>query len=156
MLEIKFIRKNLSEVQIALSNRGAAADLDTFETADKNRRVLLTEIEELRHQRNVASDQIAVIKKAGKNADPQMAEMRRVADKIKNLEASLADSEKQIQQITMSIPNMPHPSVPIGKNESDNKVIKQIGTPPSFEFEPLPTGPSELILRFWISKGPPK
>ena len=138
MLEIKFIRKNLSEVQMALSNRGAAADLDTFETADKNCRVLLTEIEELRHQRNVASDQIAVMKKAGKNADPQMAEMRRVAAKIKELEVSLTDSEKQIQQITMSIPNMPHASVPIGKNESDNRVIKQIGTPPSFGFDPLP------------------
>ncbi|MBW1866639.1 MAG: serine--tRNA ligase [Deltaproteobacteria bacterium] len=138
MLEIKFIRKHLSEVRTALSNRGAEADLDTFKTTDKKRRIILTEIEDLRHRRNVVSDQIAALKKAGKNADNLMTEMRGVAAEIKELEVSLTDSEKKINQITMSLPNIPHPSVPIGKDESENPVIKQIGTPPVFEFEVLP------------------
>ena len=138
MLEIKFIRKNLPEVQTALSNRGAEADLDTFKTADKKRRGVLMEIEELRRRRNVVSDQIAGMKKVGENADDLMTKMRGVAGRIKELEVSLADSENQINQITMGLPNIPHPSVPIGKNESDNPVIKQIGTPPVFEFEPQP------------------
>ena len=138
MLEIKFIRKNLSEVQTALSNRGAEADLDTFINTDKNRRTILIKIEELRHQRNVVSDQIAAMKKSGENADDLMTEMRSVATEIKMLEVSLADSEKQINQIIMGLPNIPHPSVPIGKDESENPVVKQIGKPPVFELEPLP------------------
>lgn len=138
MLEIKFIRKNLSEVRTALSNRGADADLDTFKIVDKKRRTILTEIEELRHQRNVVSDRIATMKKTGENADSLMTEMRSVAARIKKLEVSLTDSEKQIKQIIMSIPNIPHASVPVGRDESENPVIKHVGTPPVFEFEPLP------------------
>ncbi len=138
MLEIKFIRKHLSEVRTALSNRGAEADLDTFKTVDKKRRIILTKIEDLRHRRNVVSEQIAALKKTGNNADNLMTEMRGVATEIKELEISLTDSEKKINRITMGLPNIPHPSVPIGKDESENPVIKQIGTPPVFEFEVLP------------------
>ncbi|MEE8431036.1 MAG: serine--tRNA ligase [Candidatus Desulfatibia sp.] len=137
MLEIKFIRQKLAEVEKALSARGATADLDSFKKCDDRRRNVLAEIEELRHRRNVVSDQIAELKKKGDNAGSLVAEMREVGSKIKTLDKSLSENEAKINKILMELPNIPHSSVPIGKDESENPVVRTVGTPPEFDFDPL-------------------
>ena len=136
MLEIKFVRDHLTEVKKALSNRGGTADFDIFETCDAKRRSILSEIEKLRHRRNVVSDEIAHMKKAGGNADETIAEMRQVSNRIKELDKPLAAVVTQIDEFLMGLPNIPHVSVPVGKDESDNPEEKQVGERPAFDFEP--------------------
>jgi seryl-tRNA synthetase len=138
MLEIKFVRQNLETVQKALAARGQSADLDAFKTCDDERRAILQELEAFRHQRNVVSDQIAEMKKAGDNADSVVAKMREVSSKIKALDKALAGTQETLEAILLGMPNIPHASVPVGKDESDNPVIKTVGDPPVFDFEPKP------------------
>ena len=138
MLEIKFVRQNLETVQKALETRGQSANLDAFKTCDDERRAILQELETLRHQRNVVSDQIAEMKKAGDNADSVVAKMREVSSKIKALDKALAGTQETLETILLGMPNIPHSSVPVGKDETDNPVIKTVGDPPVFDFEPKP------------------
>jgi seryl-tRNA synthetase len=138
MLEIKFVRQNLESVQKALRNRGASADWQTFIDADNQRKRALGEIEELRHRRNVVSEEIAALKKAGQDAQTMVTQMREVGERVKELEKELAVHEERLQAILMGIPNVPHPSVPVGKDENDNPVVKTHGDPPRFDFEPQP------------------
>jgi seryl-tRNA synthetase len=136
MLEIKLVRENLSAVRNALDNRGATVDMGAFEGCDTRRRELLVEIEKLRHRRNVVSDRIAQMKKAGEDADPLVVEMRDVANAIKEMEKDLADVELTLADILMEIPNLPHSSVPVGRDSQDNPVLRREGDPPAFDFEP--------------------
>lgn len=138
MLEIKYIRQNLPEARDALKRRGNAPDLDLFEQTDDERRKILSEIEQLRHRRNVVSDEIAQMKKRGENADGFVSEMREVSARIKVLEQVLTESEEKINSILIRLPNIPHESVPFGKDENDNPEIRKWGIPRTFEFEPQP------------------
>lgn len=138
MLEIKYMRQNLSAVKNALEKRGETADLSDFEHADAERRRILNELEQLRHRRNVVSDEIAAMKKSGENADDMIAEMREAGSRIKELEKQLADFEEQISGIMFSIPNVPHPSVPEGRDDSENTLVRKSGVVPEFDFEPQP------------------
>ncbi len=136
MLEIKFVRQNLSKVQKALSTRGETADFETFKDCDARRRTVLLEIEELRHRRNVVSEQIAGMKKEGKDANILVVEMRDVSARIKALDKSLSENEETINNILIRIPNIPHASVPAGKDDSENPIVRQIGKRTEFEFVP--------------------
>jgi seryl-tRNA synthetase len=138
MLEIKFVRQNLSIVQKALSDRGKSIDLEMLSQCDIQRKEVLLELEQLRSQRNSVSDRIAAMKKSGENVDTPVLEMREVSLRIKDLEKKLTDSEQRVQEMIMEIPNIPHASVPVGKDSDDNALYKTWGTPRSFEFEPLP------------------
>ena len=138
MLEIKYIRQNLSVVEMALANRSVTVDLDTFQANDDRRRKILLEIEALRHQRNVTSKRVAELKKTGDDSAHLVSEMRDVGDKIKRLNMELAECEKTLQQILMGIPNIPHDTVPIGHTSDDNPVVKQVGHIPQFDFQPQP------------------
>jgi seryl-tRNA synthetase len=99
MLDIKLIRQNLSEVEKALSTRGEAIDLESFKDFDAQRRLFLIEVEELRHRRNVVSDQIADLKHKGEDAASIVAEMREVSARIKHLERSLSEIEEELNAI---------------------------------------------------------
>ena len=136
MLEIKFVRQNLESVEKALQTRGQSVNLDAFKKCDDERRAILQELEALRHQRNVVSDQIAEMKKAGENADSVVAEMREVSSKIKSLDKALTEILETFDKIMLGLPNIPHASVPIGKDETDNPVVKTVGDLPDFDFEP--------------------
>jgi seryl-tRNA synthetase len=138
MLEIKFIRQNSEIVKNALRARGKAADLDTFRTCDDQRRTILQELEALRHQRNMVSDQIAEMKKSGEDAETLVNQMREVSSRIKELDNAFSQSEEMLEKILLGLPNMPHCSVPVGKDESENPVIKTVGQPPEFAFDPKP------------------
>jgi seryl-tRNA synthetase len=136
MLEIKFVRQNLESVEKALAARGHSTDLGAFKTCDEKRRAILLELEDLRHQRNVVSDQIAEMKKAGENADDVVAQMRDVSSKIKTLDKSLAETQETLEQMLLGMPNIPHASVPLGKDETDNPVVQVVGEPSEYDFEP--------------------
>jgi seryl-tRNA synthetase len=138
MLEIKFVRQNLQQIEKSLENRGETADLESFKHCDTQRKSLLLEIEDLRHRRNVVSEQIAAMKRNKEDTDDLVAEMRQVADRIKELDQDLSKNEDQINHILFRIPNLPHPSVPIGKDSSENPVINKVGDVPNFDFEPQP------------------
>ncbi len=138
MLEIKFVRQNMSIVQKALLDRGKTADLETLSQCDAMRKTVLLELEDLRCQRNTVSEQIAVMKKAGENAEPRVVEMRDVSLRIKSLEKKLADSEEKLMEIILGIPNIPHTTVPVGKDSADNTLYKTSGVPRNFDFEPRP------------------
>ncbi len=138
MLEIKFIRKNLSVVQQALAARQSNLDLENFISWDEKRRRILGELESLRHERNVISDQIARMKREGQSAEEQMQASRVVGKQIKELEKELDEVKLFFDKLKMELPNIPHPTVPVGQDEDDNKVLKTVGEPPVFDFEPKP------------------
>ncbi len=136
MLEIKFVRQNLSMVQESLSLRRQQASLDAFMTHEEERRLTLTQIETLRHRRNKVSETIAAMKKSGQEPLELVEEMRGVSAKIKELEKALSENEETLFGILLSIPNIPHPSVPAGKDSNDNPVRKEVGEVPRFPFQP--------------------
>ena len=135
MLEIKFVRQNLSDVDQALKARHSELDISAFQKADDLRRGVLAELEELRHQRNRVSDQIADLKKDGEDAKVLVEQMRAVSAKIKMLEQELAAHQEMLDKILFEIPNIPHASVPLGKDAADNELVKQVGTQPHFEYD---------------------
>jgi len=136
MLEIKFIRQNLTDVKQAMVNRGDRIDLDALIDTDDHRKKILLEIEALRHKRNVVSDQIAAMKKDGETAEATMAEMREVSSQIKGLDRTLSENEAVMQTILLQIPNIPHGSVPIGRDENDNPVLRTVGHLADMNFKP--------------------
>jgi seryl-tRNA synthetase len=138
MLEIKYLRQNLSAVQEAFKARGHQADLDAFQKWDEERRAILQEIELLRHERNVVSDRIAEMKKAGEEAEAMVVEMRAVSSKIKELDKKLSANQETMDAFLLALPNIPHASVPVGKDETDNPEVRTVGEVPKFEFEPQP------------------
>jgi len=138
MLDIKFVRQYFKRIEKSLKDRGESADLESFLRYDNNRKSLLLEIEDLRHRRNTVTEQIAAMKRNNENTDDLVAEMRRVGDRIKVLDQDLSENEEKINHILFRIPNLPHHSVPIGKDSSENPVIKKVGDVPEFDFEPQP------------------
>jgi seryl-tRNA synthetase len=138
MLEIKFVRQNLKQIEKSLESRGETADLESFKHFDTLRKSLLLEIEDLRHRRNVVTEQIAAMKKNGEDAEDLVTEMRKVGGRIKTLKRHLTENEEKINQILFGLPNLPHASVPIGRDSSENPLLKKTGTPPDFDFEPMP------------------
>jgi seryl-tRNA synthetase len=138
MLEIKLVRENLEVVKTAMQNRGTAFDWEAFQALDARRKTILFELEELRRQRNSVSDQVARMKRDGENTDTIIAKMRDVSATIKNLEKDLGEGESAIGEMIMAMPNIPHESVPVGKCEADNPLVKTVGDPTAFSFAPLP------------------
>lgn len=138
MLEIKILRQDLLRVKKALQDRNEPINLDGFLQLDQKRQNLLQEIETLRCRRNSVSETIAKMKKNGEDTADLMAETRTVSNKIKDYEKSMAELDVELDGIVMHIPNIPHESVPVGKNETDNVILRQVGEPTQFSFEPQP------------------
>lgn len=138
MLEIKFIRDNPEKVEKALQDRNNPFDLKEFLQKDARRRALIQEIEDLRNQRNTVSETIGRLKKAKQDASELMESMKAVNSRIKEIEAELTGLEQEVLDGLLSIPNIPHETVPVGKDDTENQVVKLWGDRPSFDFEPLP------------------
>lgn len=136
MLDIKFVRENIDAVKTMLSNRHNKLSLDGFVDLEKKRREVLAETETLKAQRNTVSKQIGAMKKSGENADAMVAEMQVVGEKIAKLDAELKEIDGQLQDIMLSIPNMPKEDVPYGVDDSDNPEVRKHGEPTKFDFEP--------------------
>ncbi len=136
MLDIKLLRNNFEEVEKALANRNEEFDLSQFKTLDDNRRNLLSEVEVLKAEQNKVSKMIPQMKKAGEDTTAVMAEMKELAAKIKDLDAKVAEADKAINAYMLTIPNIPNPTVPLGKTDADNVEIRRFSEPTKFDFEP--------------------
>ena len=136
MLDIKFIRENIDLVRAKLGERGDAVDLDRFVAMDRKRRDILQEVEGLRSERNSVSKEIGARKKSGRDASEIIARMGTVSTRIKELDDSLKETEAQLAELTMTIPNVPHESVVRGTGSDDNPVVREWGEKPRFDFEP--------------------
>ena len=136
MLDVKMVRSNPDEVRKALQRRGdPTSSLDEFLAVEERRRRLLTEVESRRAERKRASDEIATVKKAGGDADEAIAAMRALGDQIKEHEAALAETEERLGVMLLELPNLVLPDVPDG-GEDDSVVLRKVGTPREFDFEP--------------------
>ena len=138
MLDLKFVRNHPEKVREMLRNRGNDLALDAFEALDQKRREGLQVIEDLRHRRNTVSDDIAAMKRRGEDASTLIREMKALASEIKEREKGLPSVVERLNEILMVIPNIPHDSVPIGKDSADNPVLRTWGAIPRMAFEPLP------------------
>lgn len=136
MLDMKFVRENPELVMDAMRKRNANVNLDEFLELEKKRRELTLQVEALKSQRNAASQEIGKMKKAGKNADAQMAEVRALGDKIAEDDKELKDIEARLKEILMTIPNMPAADTPVGSSDADNPVVRTWREPAKFAFEP--------------------
>jgi seryl-tRNA synthetase len=139
MLDVKLLRANFAEVKEKLQHRGEdLTDFGKFEELDVRRRELIVDSEALKSKRNEVSQQVAFLKREKKDADHLIAEMREVGDKIKGLDDELRAVEETLEQLLLSIPNIPHESVPVGDTEDENIEIRKWGNIPEFSFEPKP------------------
>jgi seryl-tRNA synthetase len=142
MLDLRFIRDNVEQAKTALARRGITIDLSEFLALDAKRRDAQQEIEPLRRTRNEVSEEIGRHKKTGQPAEDKVAEMRAVGDRITALENSAREAEEAQRSLLLTIPNLPHATVPDGKDENDNVELRrwspQGKEPPKFSFEPKP------------------
>lgn len=137
MLDLKFVRDNLSVVEQALKNRNASVDLSEFIALEKKRRELLVEVEGLKGRRNTVSQEVSRLKKEKQDAEALIVEMRGVGDRISALDAEIKTIEGKLSSVLMYIPNVPHASVPVGADEESNPEIRRWGEPRKFDKEPL-------------------
>ncbi len=162
MLDIKFIRENPEVVKEEMKKRNMKIDLDSFLDLDKKKREIQQEVEDLRKKQNEANKLIS------QNKDEKIiAEMKEIKNKLSKLDPELKDLEKQIKDVLLQFPNITHKSVPVGKNEDDNVVIKKWGEKPEFDFQPKEHFEIESVkdlidaergakvsgARFWYLKG---
>src|SRR5207244_1164483 len=131
-------REHLDVFADMAKKRSMTLDLDGFRALDKERRELITTNERRKAQRNKASEEIARLKKEKKNADALIAEMKQASDQIKELDARIDELDRKQRDLLLTIPNVPHPSVPVGTSAADNKEVRCWGAPPKFDFEPKP------------------
>lgn len=137
MLDIKRIRKNPEALVAAMkARRNKGADVSGLLELDEKRRSLIVEVEALKAKRNEDSSKVPQLKKQGLDASELLAEMKLVADKIKELDAELSEIDAQLDDMLMKIPNIPHESVPDGADDKDNAEIRRYGKPTEFSFEP--------------------
>src|SRR5690348_8809381 len=119
-------------------NRGVRIDVEGFKTLDRARRELITLTERRKAERNKASEEIARRKRAGEKADDLLAEMKRASEEIKRADEEIARLDAQLQEFMLSVPNLPHASVPIGHDAKCNIEVRRWGNPPQFDFTPRP------------------
>ncbi len=151
MLDLNFIREHPDQVRMAMRNRQMEdTPVDTVLELDRRRRTLIAEVEQLKAERNAVSKEIGTLKDAVMRQEKIHA-MRALGERIDALDAELKAVEEQLQAVLSTIPNLPDPRVPIGKDESENVVIRQSGELPTFDFVPKPhwdLGPQLGILDF--------
>ncbi|MCF8259680.1 MAG: serine--tRNA ligase [Melioribacteraceae bacterium] len=133
MLDLKYIRENPALVKKGITNKNEKDTVDQIIELDKDRRHILSQSEELKAQKNRVSAEIPRLKKAGENTDAIFAEMKEVADKIKELDESLRVVNEKLNSLLEWVPNLPHTSVPIGKSAAENVEVRE-WLPEGFEF----------------------
>ena len=138
MLDAKFVRDNFEAVHAALRSRGLVADLQDFLAADAGRRRLLTDVEQLKHRRNTLSEEVGRRKRQGEDATALLGETKELADRIKKLDEEVRACEERIDAALLTVPNLPHGSVPVGQDSNDNVEVRRWGEPRRFDFAPKP------------------
>ena len=138
MHDLNYFREHLDVFADMAKRRNITLDLEAFGTLDKERRELITENEKRKAERNKASDEIGRLKKEKKNADALLAEMKQVSEIIKQTDERIDSLDARQREFLLTIPNVPHSSVPYGGGADGNKEVRRWGSPPRFAFEPKP------------------
>ena len=138
MHDLGYFREHLDVFETMARNRGAKLDLDGFRALDGERRKLIHAVEQLKAQRNKASEEIARLKKSGQDASAILADMKRVSDEIKQSDEQVAALDAQLRDFMLTVPNLPHSSVPVGHSAAQNVEVRRWGAPPKFDFKPKP------------------
>jgi seryl-tRNA synthetase len=139
MLDLNYVRENLELVRARLETRGLApAVLDSFAEADAERRRIIAESDQLNAERNTASREIGALMKEGKKdeAEARRKQVSESRERIAELDRQRDDAETRMRDLLTTLPNIPHESVPVGKDESANEEVRRWGTKPEFDFEP--------------------
>ena len=136
MLDPKLLRSDPEKVATALARRGLELDLEAFETLEKRRKELQVKTQELQNLRNTRSKSIGRAKAAGEDIQPLLEEVASLGDELKVAEEALKVVQEELRQFMLHLPNLPHESVPDGRDEEDNREERRWGEPPEFGFEP--------------------
>ena len=138
MLDIKRIRQNPNDLLDALKKRNSPIDVTELLDLDAKRRDVLGQVEALKNRRNEESKKVAQLKRAGEDATAIMEDMRQVGDQIAEMDKQTAGIDEKIADILMRLPNLPHESVPVGKDDTENVEQRRWGEPRKFDWEPKP------------------
>jgi len=138
MLEAKYIREHLDEVRERLASRGQNISLDQFVVIDSERRKAVQEWERLRALQKKVSDEVSRRKRENQDASDIIAEMKKVSQELKGLDGIVQEKEKMLEETLLTIPNLPHPTVPKGRDAEDNMEVRRWGEIPEFDFKPRP------------------
>ncbi|HEU4851574.1 MAG TPA: serine--tRNA ligase [Telluria sp.] len=135
MIDIQLLRKDIDTVAERLASRKFTLDVDAFNALEGERKAIQTRTEELQGKRNSLSKQIGMLKGKGEDTSAVMAEVAGLGDELKNNEAALTVVQARLAEFMEAVPNIPHASVPVGKDESGNVEVRKVGTPRTFDFE---------------------
>lgn len=138
MHDLNFFRDHLELFAEMAKKRNSTLDLEAFRALDRERRELITENEHRKAQRNKTSEEIARLKKEQHSAEALIAEMKQVSDRIKLSDERISALDARQRETLLTIPNLPHPSVPYGLGAEGNQEVRRWGTPPKFDFPPKP------------------
>ena len=138
MIDLGYFREHLGEIETMLRNRNAKLDLDAFREIDAERRLRITSVERLKAERNKGSEEVGRLKKSGQDASALMARMKQIAEEIKADDAKAAELEEKLRAFMLTVPNIPHSSVPVGSGAEGNVEVRRWGAPPKFDFAPKP------------------
>lgn len=137
MLDIKVLKEDYDHVMEVMKVRGEnVGDIDKAIALDEERKKMQYEVQQLKAKKNEVSKQIPMMKKEGKDVAPIFAEMKEISEKEKEIDSKIKTTENELEKIMMTIPNIPHPTVPIGETDEDNVEVRRWGEPTKFDFEP--------------------
>ncbi len=136
MLDMKFVRENPEIVAKAMRDKGEEGDLESFLALEEERRQKIFQVEQLKKKRNTVSEEIGRLKKAGEPAKEMILEMRQVSSQVKEMDEKIREIEDETQKLLLTFPNIPAEDVPIGHSEEENVLVRLVGQPPVFDFEP--------------------
>ena len=136
MHDLSHFRSNFDQLAARLATRGALPALDQFRELDARRRTAITRSEQLKARRNAASAEIARLRREGADASERQKEARAMGEEIAALDEQVKALDEQFRELLAGIPNVPHESVPVGKDADDNVEVRRCGSPPAFDFEP--------------------
>jgi seryl-tRNA synthetase len=134
MLDIRLLRDDLEQVKKRMATRGIDIDWGEFLSLDRQRRDALSRLEKLKEQKNRLSGEIGALKKGGADATSLMREVEQLSAQIRDSERPLAEVEERFEQFMLTVPNLPHIDVNVGKDSDDNREIRRWGAPPKFDF----------------------
>ncbi|MDN4573294.1 serine--tRNA ligase [Pandoraea cepalis] len=136
MLDIQLLRKDLDGVAARLKARGYTLDVATFAALEAERKQIQTQTEELQARRNALSKQVGMKKGKGEDASAEIAEVGGIADTLKASSVRLEEIQARLSDVLLGVPNLPHESVPLGSDETQNVEVRRWGTPRAFDFTP--------------------
>jgi seryl-tRNA synthetase len=137
MFDVRYLRDNLAEAEERLKTRHAAIDLTAFKSLDEKRRSLIVEVEALKQRRNAAGEEIARLKKEKKDASAILKDMQEVSARIKTLDGEVTECDAGLKGFLLDIPNIPHETTPVGRDATENPVVRSWGEPGEFPFSPM-------------------